>query len=130
MTWLPLYCNSPKRKKMTDVDALTRRFSPSYHLHLSISFISSQFDRINRPQAYSYDYFKENVQVCIEPTTKAELLPIPVLTLSGIRAYTRNTVTNLTPLLMSSSLQLFHIQSLTVLIFIHYQIHYHSSLPY
>ena len=41
-----------------DVDALTRQFSSSYALHLSISFILSQVDKINRPQAYIYDYFR------------------------------------------------------------------------
>ena len=80
---------------MTDVESLNRRLRPSCALHLSISFIIRQVDRINRPQAYSYDYFKENAPVRIKPTAESELLPIPVLTLAGIRAYTRNTVTNL-----------------------------------
>ena len=39
-------------ERMTDVDALTILFSSSYALHLR------QVDRINKPQAYSYDYFK------------------------------------------------------------------------
>ena len=79
-------------------------------------FILRQVDRINRPQAYSYEHFKENTPVCIKPTAEAELLPIPVLILAGIRAYTRNTVTKPTPLLAPSPLPLFHIKSSPVLI--------------
>ena len=65
---------------------------------------------------YRCDYFKENTPVGIKPTAEAELLPIPVLTLEGIRAYNCNTVTNLTPLSTFSSLLCFHIQYLPVLI--------------
>ena len=101
---------------ITDVDALTRTFSPSYALHISISFLLRQVDRINRPHAYRYDYFKENAPVRIKPTAEAELLPILVLTLAGIHSHTRNTVTNLTPLSTPSTLPLFHIQSSSVLI--------------
>ena len=107
-----------KEKTITGVDALARIFSPSYALHLSISFILRQVDRINRPQAYSYDYFKENAPVCIKSTAEAELLPIPVLNLARIRAYTCNTVTNLTPLSTPSQLPLFNIQSSPVLVLV------------
>ena len=116
ITWLTLHCNSPKRKTMTDVDDLIRRFSLSYALHLSIYFILRQVDIINRPQAYIYDYFKENASVHIKPTAESELLPILVLTLIGICAYTQNKVTNLTPLSNPSPLLLFHIQSSPVII--------------
>ena len=71
---------------------------------------------MNRPKEYSYDHFKENSPVCIKPTAEVELLPIPVLTLAGARAYTRNAVTNLTPLSTPSPLSLFHIQYSPVLI--------------
>ena len=101
---------------ITDVDALTRTFSPSYTLHISISFLLRQVDRINRPHAYRYDYFKENAPVRIKPTAEVELLPILVLTLAGIHSHTHNTVTNLTPLSTPSTLSLFHIQSSSVLI--------------
>ena len=101
---------------MTDVDAITRRFIPSFALHLIISFILRQVDRINIPQAYRYEYFKENSLVRFKPTSEAELLTITVLTLEGIHAYTGNTVTNLTPLSTPSPLPLFHIQSSSVLI--------------
>ena len=80
-----------------DVSALNRQFSPSYDLHLIIYVILSQVDRINIPQAYSHEYFKENAPVCIKPASESELLPIPVLSLSVICAYTSTTVTNLTP---------------------------------
>ena len=94
---------------MTDVDALTRLFIPYCVLHLSISFILRRVDIINIPQAYSYDYFKEKTPVRIKPNTEAEPLPIPVLNLSDICAYTCNTVNNPTPLLTHSPLPLFHI---------------------
>ena len=79
-------------------------------------FILPQFYRINRPKVYSYDYFKENQPVRIKPTIEAELIPILFLTLAFIRAYTRNTVTSLTILLIPSPLPLFRIQSSPVLI--------------
>ena len=94
---------------MTDVNALTRRFIPSCDHHFSISFILRQFDRINRPQAYIYNNFKENAPVRIKPTAEAGLLPITFLTLAGIHAHTRNTVTNLIPFLNPSPLPVFHI---------------------
>ena len=101
---------------MTDVDTLTRRFSPSYYLKISISFILLQVDRVNRPQAYSYEYFKENAPVRTKPTAEAELPPILVIFLSDIRVYNCNTLINITPLLTPSPLQLFHIKSSPVLI--------------
>ena len=105
-----------KEKMMKDVNNLIRQFRPSYALQLSISFIFHQVDRINRPQAYSYDYFKENATVRIKPTAEAELLPILVLTIAVIRECTRNTVTNLTMFSTPSPFPLFHIQSSPVLI--------------
>ena len=101
---------------MTDFDALTILFIPSYSLHLSGSFILHQVDTINITQAYIYDYFKENASVHIKPTAESELLPILVLTLIGICAYTQNKVTNLTPLSNPSPLLLFHIQPSPVII--------------
>ena len=101
---------------MTDVDALTRKFSPSYDLHLSISIILRQVGRINRSQVYSYDDSKENAPARIKLNAEYEVLPILVLTLVGIRAYILNTVTSLTPLLTPSTLPLFHIKSLPVII--------------
>ena len=64
-----------KEKMMTDVDALARRFSPSYALHLSISFILLQVDRINRPQLYSSGYFKENHQSVSNQPQKLNYFP-------------------------------------------------------
>ena len=119
-----------KEKIMTYVSALTRRFSPSYALHLSIYFILRQVDRLNRSQAYSYEYFKENIPVRTKPTAEAELLPTLVLTLSGINAYTNNTLTNITPLSNPSPLLLFRIQYSPVLILASPTIQYHTSLPY
>ena len=101
---------------MTDFDALAILFIPSYSLHLSVSFILHQVDTINITQAYIYDYFKENSPVYINPTAESEILPIPILTLADIRAYTHNTVTNLTPLSNPSPLPLFCIQSSPVII--------------
>ena len=130
VTWLPLHCNPPKRKKTTDVDAITRQFIPYYAFHLSIYFILRQVDRLNRFQAYSYEYFKENIPVRTKPTAEAELLPTLVLTLSGINAYTNNTLTNITPLSNPSPLLLFRIQYSPVLILASPTIQYHTSLPY
>ena len=101
---------------MRDVDALARQFRPSYALHIIISFILPRVDIINIPQSYSYDYFKENAPVRIKPTSEYELIHIPVLTLSGISAHTRNTETNITPLSNPLPLPLFHIQSSPVFI--------------
>ena len=103
-------------KIMRDVDALARKFRPSYAIHIIISFILPRVYIINIPQPYRYDYFKENAPVRIKPTSEYELIHIPVLTLAGISAHTRNTVTNINPLSNPLPLPLFHIQSLPVFI--------------
>ena len=64
-----------KEKMMTDVDALTRLFISAYALHLSISFILLQVDRINRPQLYSSGYFKENHQSVSNQPQKLNYFP-------------------------------------------------------